>query len=68
MVESTGQPSVGPVEQIGYALLRVLLPQGDFVEHIFRKAYHLTGFLKHVNLLAVGAFGCYCVLITLPLI
>ena len=52
---------------IGYELLRVLLPpppRGNFVDYVFHKGYHLTSFLKHVSLLAAGAFGCYSVLIT----
>ena len=54
---------------IGYELLRVLLPlRGYFVDYVFHKAYHLTSFLKLVSPLATGAFGCYSVLITLPVI
>ena len=56
---------------LGYELLRVLLPpRGNFVDHVLLRVYHLTSFLKHVSPLAVGAvgaFGCYSVLITLPL-
>ena len=36
------------------------------MDYIFHKDYHLTSFLKHVSPLAAGAFGCYSVLITLP--
>ena len=55
---------------VGYQLLRVLLspPRGDFVDHVFHKAYCLTSFLKHVFPLAAAALGCYSVLITLSLI
>ena len=56
------------VEFPDHTHLLVLLPQGDFVDHVFHKAYHLTSFLKHVSSLATGVFGCYSVLITLPLI
>ena len=44
------------------------LPMGNFVDYVFYKAYYLTSFLKHVSPLAAGAFGCYSVLITLPVI
>ena len=55
--------------KLGYELLRVLLPpRENFVDYVFHKAYHLTGFLKHVSPLATGALGCYSVLITLPVI
>ena len=55
---------------IGYELLSVLLPppSGNFVDYVFHKAYHLTSLVKHVSPLAAGAFGCYSVLITLPVI
>ena len=43
-------------------------PRWNFVDYVFHKGYHLTSFLQHVSLLAAGAFGCYSVLITLPLI
>ena len=43
-------------------------PRGNFVDYVFHKAYHLTSFLKYVSFLPTGAFGCYSVLITLPLI
>ena len=39
----------------------------EFVDHIFRKAYHQTSFLKRVSSLAVWAFECYSMLIMLPL-
>ena len=44
------------------------VPRGNFVDYVFHKGYHLTSFLKHVSLLAAGVFGCYSVLITLPVI
>ena len=53
--------------QFGYELLRVCSPRGNFVDHVFLKAQHLTSFLKHVSPLAVGVFGCYSLLITLTL-
>ena len=55
---------------LGYELLSVLSfsPKGIFVDYVFHKAYYLTIFLKHVSPLVAGAFGCYSVLITLPLI
>ena len=53
---------------LGHELLRVLLPQGNFVDYVFLKVEHLTSFLQHVGHLAVEAFGCYSVLNTLPLI
>ena len=56
---------------LGYELQRVLLPlppRGNFVDYVFHKVYHLTSILKHVSPLAAGAFGCYSVLITLPVI
>ena len=55
---------------IGYELLRVLLPppRGNFVDYVFHKGYHLRSFMEYVSLLAAGAFGCYSVLITLPVI
>ena len=60
---------INSLNQIGYELLRVLLPPwGNFVDYVFHKAYHLTSFLKHVSPLVAGAFGCYSVLITLPVI
>ena len=43
-------------------------PRGNFVDYVFYKAYHLKRFLKHVSPLAARAFGCYSVLITLPVI
>ena len=57
-----------PVSHIGFELLRVLLPPGEILKNFFHKAYHLTSFLKHVSPLAAWAFGCYSVLITLPII
>ena len=60
-----------PLSKLGYELLRVLLALrewgGDFVDYIFHKAYP-NELLKHVSPLAAGAFGCYSVLITLPVI
>ena len=54
---------------LGYELLRVLFPPGgNFVDYVFHKAFYLTSVLKHVSPLAAGAFGCYSVLITLPVI
>ena len=53
---------------LGYELLRVFSLRGNFVDNVFHKAYPLTSFLKRVSSLAAGAFGCYSVLITLPLI
>ena len=54
---------------VGHKLLRVSLPpRGNFVDYCFQKAYHLESFLKHVSPLVAGDFGCYIVLITLPLI
>ena len=55
-------------EVLGYELLKILLPQGNFVDYVFPKGYHLKSFLKHVSCLAAEAFGCYSVLITLPVI
>ena len=43
-------------------------PRRKFLDCVFHKAYHLTSFLEHVSLLAAGAFGCYSVSITLPVI
>ena len=43
-------------------------PRGNFVDYFIHKVYFLTGFLKHVSLLAAGAFVCYSVLNTVPLI
>ena len=43
-------------------------PRENFVDYVFHKAYHLSSFLKYVSSLPTGAFGCYSVLITLPLI
>ena len=55
--------------RLGNELLRGLLPTGgDFVDRVFLKAYHLRSSWKHVSPLAAGTFGCYSVLITLPLI
>ena len=65
--QDSGNPSV----PIGYELLRVLLsppPGGNFVDYVFHKACHLTSFFKNVSPLAAGAFWCYSVLITLPVI
>ena len=42
--------------------------QGEFADYVSHKAYHLKSFLKHVSPLAAGAFGCYSVLTTLPVI
>ena len=44
------------------------LPGGNFVDHGFHKAYHLTSFLKHVSPLWAGVFGWISVLIALPFI
>ena len=41
--------------------------QGEFCRPCFFKAYYLTSILQHVSPLAVGAFGCHSVLVTLPL-
>ena len=43
-------------------------PGGNFVDYVFHKAYHLMSFLKRVSPVAAGAFGCYSVSITLPVI
>ena len=43
-------------------------PRGNFKNYVFHKAYHHTSFLKLVSPLATGVFGCYSVLITLPII
>ena len=43
---------------IGHALLKILLPQGEFVDFVF---------LNHFGYLVVGVFGCYSVLNTSPL-
>ena len=51
---------------IVHALIRLCSPRGNFVDHVFLNAYHLTTFLQHVGSLAVGAFGFYSVLNTFP--
>ena len=43
---------------IGHALLKILLPQGEFVDFVF---------LKHFGYLVVELFGYYSVLNTSPL-
>ena len=43
-------------------------PPPNFEDYVLYKVYHLTSFLEHVSPLAADAFGCYSVLITLPLI
>ena len=59
---------IGHLTFLGHELLKVLLPTSEnFVDYIFLKAWHLTSFLQHVGHLAVGAFWCYSVLNTLPL-
>ena len=54
---------------LGHELLKVLPPTpGGFYRLCFLKAYQLSSFLHKVAHLVVWAFGCYCMLITLPLI
>ena len=53
---------------LGYKGFAPPSPRWNFVDYVFNKAYYLTSFLKHVSSLAAGEFGCYSVLITLPLI
>ena len=63
----SGLRGSGTERHLGYELLKVLLhPRGNFVDYDFHKAYHLKSFLNHISPLAAGAFGCYSVLITLP--
>ena len=43
-----------------------LLPQGDFVDHIFLKAQHLARLLQHVSPLTMAALSFNSQLYTLP--
>ena len=50
----------------GHWLDMVYLPQGNFVDHIFREAQRLARILQHVSPLTIAAFSCNSLLYMLP--